>query len=421
MPLAVAADGLGQRRLEGSIDVLGVDETDRQAAGQRVEEFLHRRRAAEGGRQQPDLLGWLTGRQRRASQRGGQFQAAGPLRLGQQRLQTRADGLGRIADRMAAPMAYVRKKPKGFGRNALIEGDVPEGKRTLLVEDLTETQQLEDRLVHSERLASIGRLAAGVAHEIGNPITGIACLAQNLREEREDDEELGELSTQILDQTKRISRIVQSLMSFAHSGSHQRSDDPVCLADVAQDAIGRISGDIDLSGTGNSVARMLATADGDAGLVGQQVGHVGGLGEFDLLAVDREVARLVLGDHDAVVALGVVIRGGTGADVLVTGNPGCLLQMRKHLGAAGVPQQLLHGGTPVAERERMVARFQAGEVPVFVNTGVRAENVATQLGIADGAVVGTYFKKDGLFANAAEKSRVEELMGAAREFRATLS
>jgi orotate phosphoribosyltransferase len=42
-----------------------------------------------------------------------------------------------IADRMATPMAYVRKKPKGFGRNALIEGDVPEGKRTLLVEDLT--------------------------------------------------------------------------------------------------------------------------------------------------------------------------------------------------------------------------------------------------------------------------------------------
>jgi orotate phosphoribosyltransferase len=42
-----------------------------------------------------------------------------------------------ISDRMAAPMAYVRKKPKGFGQNALIEGDVPVGKRTLLVEDLT--------------------------------------------------------------------------------------------------------------------------------------------------------------------------------------------------------------------------------------------------------------------------------------------
>jgi len=42
-----------------------------------------------------------------------------------------------IADRMLTPMAYVRKQPKGFGRNALIEGDVPTGMRTLLVEDLT--------------------------------------------------------------------------------------------------------------------------------------------------------------------------------------------------------------------------------------------------------------------------------------------
>jgi PAS domain S-box-containing protein len=111
----------------------------------------------------------------------------------------------------------------------------------LLVEDLTETQLLEAKLVHSERLASIGRLAAGVAHEIGNPITGIACLAQNLREEREGDGELTEISQQIIEQTKRVSRIVQSLMSFAHSGSHQNSEEPVCLADVARDAIALLS------------------------------------------------------------------------------------------------------------------------------------------------------------------------------------
>ncbi len=41
-----------------------------------------------------------------------------------------------IAERMALPMQYVRKKPKGFGRNALIEGDFHDGARTLLVEDL---------------------------------------------------------------------------------------------------------------------------------------------------------------------------------------------------------------------------------------------------------------------------------------------
>ncbi|QEE40638.1 MULTISPECIES: orotate phosphoribosyltransferase [unclassified Methylobacterium] len=41
-----------------------------------------------------------------------------------------------IADRLMLPMQYVRKKPKGFGRNAQIEGEVVEGARTLLVEDL---------------------------------------------------------------------------------------------------------------------------------------------------------------------------------------------------------------------------------------------------------------------------------------------
>src|SRR5919204_5413508 len=42
-----------------------------------------------------------------------------------------------IADRLGLPMQYVRKKPKGFGRGAQIEGDIRAGARTLLVEDLT--------------------------------------------------------------------------------------------------------------------------------------------------------------------------------------------------------------------------------------------------------------------------------------------
>jgi len=41
-----------------------------------------------------------------------------------------------LAERLALPMQYVRKKPKGFGRNAQIEGDLPEGSHVLLVEDL---------------------------------------------------------------------------------------------------------------------------------------------------------------------------------------------------------------------------------------------------------------------------------------------
>jgi len=42
-----------------------------------------------------------------------------------------------VAERLALPMTYVRKKPKGYGRNARIEGAMTEGQRVLLVEDLT--------------------------------------------------------------------------------------------------------------------------------------------------------------------------------------------------------------------------------------------------------------------------------------------
>tara|TARA_B110001469_G_C9362041_1_gene189517 strand:- start:60 stop:554 length:495 start_codon:yes stop_codon:yes gene_type:complete len=42
-----------------------------------------------------------------------------------------------VAERMALPMTYVRKKPKGYGRNSRIEGVMTEGQRVLLVEDLT--------------------------------------------------------------------------------------------------------------------------------------------------------------------------------------------------------------------------------------------------------------------------------------------
>jgi signal transduction histidine kinase len=110
----------------------------------------------------------------------------------------------------------------------------------ILVEDLTETKLLEAELAHSERLTSIGRLAAGVAHEIGNPVTGIACLAQNIEAESNDGQV--RLSVrQILDQTKRISNILRSLVSFSHSGVHNDDDLGVFnLCDCVEEAIGLV-------------------------------------------------------------------------------------------------------------------------------------------------------------------------------------
>lgn len=110
--------------------------------------------------------------------------------------------------------------------------------QVILLEDITELQRLEQELVHSERLASIGRLAAGVAHEIGNPVTGIACLAQNLKYET-DNKDVLEAGEQILSLTGRVTRIVQSLVSFSHSGRATSSTEfsQVSPRECAQEAI----------------------------------------------------------------------------------------------------------------------------------------------------------------------------------------
>jgi orotate phosphoribosyltransferase len=58
-----------------------------------------------------------------------------------------------IAERFDLPMQYVRKKAKGFGRNAQIEGDIREGARTLLVEDLTTDGRSKINFVQALRTA----------------------------------------------------------------------------------------------------------------------------------------------------------------------------------------------------------------------------------------------------------------------------
>lgn len=97
------------------------------------------------------------------------------------------------------------------------------GNQVMLLEDRTENQMLENQLFHSERLASIGQLAAGVAHEIGNPITAIDCLAQELKA-LSDEPDTREVAGHVLDQTRRVTRIVHMLVSYAHNGQARYED-----------------------------------------------------------------------------------------------------------------------------------------------------------------------------------------------------
>lgn len=102
------------------------------------------------------------------------------------------------------------------------------GHQIMVVEDITERLRLIQELAHAERLTAVGRLAAGVAHEIGNPITGISCLAQDLRSESNEPQTL-ESAAAILDLTERVSSIVYNLIDFSRS-DHRGPLKPVCLS-----------------------------------------------------------------------------------------------------------------------------------------------------------------------------------------------
>jgi len=89
-------------------------------------------------------------------------------------------------------------------------------------------RKLEQQVVHSEKLAALGRLAAGVAHEIGNPLTSISTFAQLLREMATD--EFAQSSLDIINNhIRRITEIVRQMSTFARPDStnlklHQIND-----------------------------------------------------------------------------------------------------------------------------------------------------------------------------------------------------
>jgi len=76
-------------------------------------------------------------------------------------------------------------------------------------------KQAQDRLIRSERLASVGRLAAGLAHEVGNPIAALLGLEDLLLEGGLDAAEQHDFLQRMRKETERINRILRDLLQFA--------------------------------------------------------------------------------------------------------------------------------------------------------------------------------------------------------------
>ena len=89
--------------------------------------------------------------------------------------------------------------------------------RIILIDDITDQIQLEAQLTQSEKLSSIGLLAAGVAHEVNTPLAVISSYTQMLAKQLRDDARLSPVLEKITQQTFRASEIVNGLLNFSRT------------------------------------------------------------------------------------------------------------------------------------------------------------------------------------------------------------
>ena len=91
--------------------------------------------------------------------------------------------------------------------------------RLILLDDITQRVRLEEQMVQTEKLTSLGLLAAGVAHEVNTPLAVISNYIQMLAKQIPADDPRQKTIERIVKQTFRASEIVNNLLNFSRTGA----------------------------------------------------------------------------------------------------------------------------------------------------------------------------------------------------------
>lgn len=112
--------------------------------------------------------------------------------------------------------------------------------RSKILRDLTDIRMREEQIQQSERLATVGHMAAGVAHEVGNPLTAISSLVQVCQRKTDDPFIQGQLA-KVRDHIQRINKIVRDLVDFSRPSSMQK--ERVNVNEIIKSAVGLLQHD----------------------------------------------------------------------------------------------------------------------------------------------------------------------------------
>jgi two-component system, NtrC family, sensor kinase len=96
--------------------------------------------------------------------------------------------------------------------------------RLLLFDDVTQRERMEEQMTQTEKLTSLGLLAAGVAHEVNTPLAVISNYIQMLAKQMPEDDPRHNIIDKIVKQTFRASEIVNNLLNFSRTGAAELAD-----------------------------------------------------------------------------------------------------------------------------------------------------------------------------------------------------